>query len=48
MDEQTSDKMQMALVIITFLAFAVALGFAYAEWAELDDPEYRVEQNVFP
>lgn len=48
MEEYTNDKTYMVLVIITFLAFALAFGFAFAEWNELNDVEYQVQPNVFP
>lgn len=48
MDENNNDKTYMVLVIVTFLAFALAFGFAFVEWQELSDPEMVVQPNVFP
>lgn len=45
--EYSNDKSFMVLVIITFLAFATAFGFAYAEWQELNDPNNYVDSSVF-
>lgn len=48
MEEYSNDKTYMVLVIITFLAFCLAIGFAFAEWSELNDTEYLIETNIFP
>jgi hypothetical protein len=40
-----SSKTYMILVLITFIALGVALGFAWAEWNELNDPTTFVEVN---
>ena len=48
MQEYSNDKSFMALVIITFLAFACAFGLALAEWSELNDSTQPVDSEVFP
>ena len=47
MEEYSNDKSYM-VVIITFLAFACAFGFAFAEWSELNDSTQPVEIDIFP
>lgn len=46
--EYSNDKTYMVLAIITFLAFATALGFAYIEWQQLDDATNIVPRDIFP
>lgn len=48
MEEYSNDKSYMVLVIITFLAFACAFGFAFAEWSEFNDSTQPVEIDIFP
>lgn len=48
MEEYNNDKTYMVLVIITFLAFAVAIGFAFGEWSQLNDVEYIIDTNSYP
>jgi len=48
MEEYSNDKSYMVLVIITFLAFACAFGFAFVEWSELNDATQPIETNIFP
>jgi len=44
--EYENDKTYMFLVLLTFLAYAAAIGFAYLEWKEYKEEQVQ-DLNIF-